>query len=92
MLCYIVPAVEARQHFAFINNFEIILFAFFICIVLLLIFALWKINQKNQTSLLRQAHTDALTGLLNKVYAEHFNDERYGIFQADQRYLCTCNR
>lgn len=71
MLCYIVPAVEARQHFAFINNFEIILFAFFICIVLLLIFALWKINQKNQTSLLRQAHTDALTGLLNKVYAEH---------------------
>ena len=42
MLCYIVPAVEARQHFAFINNFEIILFAFFICIVLLLIFALWK--------------------------------------------------
>lgn len=24
-----------------------------------------------QTSLLRQAHTDALTGLLNKVYAEH---------------------
>lgn len=50
MLCYIVPAVEARQHFAFINNFEIILFAFFICIVLLLIFALWKINQKNQTS------------------------------------------
>lgn len=45
--------------------------AFFICIVLLLIFALWKINQKNQTSLLRQAHTDALTGLLNKVYAEH---------------------
>ena len=71
MLCYIVPAVEARQHFAFINNFEIILFAFFICNVLLLIFALWKINQKNQTLLLRQAHTDALTGLLNKVYAEH---------------------
>ena len=28
MLCYIVPAVEVRQHFAFINNFEIILFAF----------------------------------------------------------------
>ena len=71
MLCYIIPAVDARQPFAFINNFEIILFAFFICIVLLLIFALWKINQKNQTSLLRQAHTDALTGLLNKVYAEH---------------------
>ena len=71
MLCYIVPAVEARQHFAFINNFEIILFAFFICIVLLLIFALWKISRKNQTSLLRQAHTDALTGLLNKVYTEH---------------------
>ena len=67
MLCYIIPAVDARQPFAFINNFEIILFAFFICIVLLLIFALWKINRKNQTSLLRQAHTDALTGLLNKV-------------------------
>lgn len=71
MLCYIVPAVDARQPFAFINNFEIILFAFFICIVLILIFALWKINRKNQTSLLRQAHTDALTGLLNKVYTEH---------------------
>ena len=71
MLCYIIPAVDARQSFAFINNFEIILFAFFICIVLLLIFALWKINRKNQTSLLRQAHTDALTGLLNKVYTEH---------------------
>ena len=71
MLCYIIPAVDARQPFAFINNFEIILFAFFICNVLLLIFALWKINQKNQTLLLRQAHTDALTGLLNKVYAEH---------------------
>lgn len=71
MLCYIVPAAEARQSFAFINNFEILLFAFFICIVLILIFALWKINRKNQTSLLRQAHTDALTGLLNKVYTEH---------------------
>ena len=34
MLCYIIPAVDARQPFAFINNFEIILFAFFICIVL----------------------------------------------------------
>lgn len=71
MLCYIVPAAEVRQSFAFINNYEIILFAFFICIVLILIFALWKINRKNQTSLLRQAHTDALTGLLNKVYTEH---------------------
>lgn len=75
MLCYIVPAAEARQSFAFINHYELVLFAFFICIVLLLILALWKINQKNQTSLLHQAHTDALTGLLNKIYTEHMISE-----------------
>ena len=71
MLCYIVPAIEARQSFAFITHYEIVLFAFFICIVLILILALWKISQQNQRSLLKQAHTDALTGLLNKTYTEH---------------------
>lgn len=87
MLCYIVPAAEARQSFAFINNYEIFLFVIFICIVLILIFALWKINRKNQTSLLQQAHTDALTGLLNKVYTEHMisdwlREEDFEDFQA----------
>ena len=75
MLCYIVPATEARQSFAFINHYEIVLFAFFICIVLTLILVLWKINRQNQSTLLKQAHTDALTGLLNKVYTEHMISE-----------------
>lgn len=71
MLCYIVPSIEARQSFAFIRQYEFVLFGVFVCIVLTLLLIIFKINRKNQTTLLRQAHTDALTGLLNKTYTEH---------------------
>lgn len=70
MLCYIVPASEARQSFSFIAQYEFILFGFFVCIVMILLLAIWKINKRNQRTLIHQAHTDALTGLLNKSYTE----------------------
>ena len=87
MLCYVVPAIEARQSFSFIPRYEFVLFGFFICIVLALLLAILKINRRNQSTLIRQAHTDSLTGLLNKSYTEQtiskwLNSKEFDGFQA----------
>ncbi|MDO5147217.1 MAG: diguanylate cyclase [Eubacteriales bacterium] len=69
-LCYVVPSGIAKEAYAFIPRYELMLAVAFIGSVLAMVCYMMKVNADNERRLVQYAHTDALTGLSNKQNTE----------------------
>ncbi|MCI8319324.1 MAG: diguanylate cyclase [Lachnospiraceae bacterium] len=82
-LCYIVPVSIAQQSYQFVLDYELILFGTLFVATLLLLFVIFRSNNKKQQELIVFGQTDALTGILNKKSSEdQIND-----WLADERCI-----
>lgn len=71
MLCYLVPESVASEDYHFIRQYEYALIGVIIVGVLVMLLALWKLNQEKQKDLMKRAQMDAMTGLLNKTSIQY---------------------
>lgn len=70
MLCYVVGVKDAQQSYSFIIQFESVLAGLLMIGVIVLLYSIWKINQQRHKSLIKKAHFDSLTKLVNKEQTE----------------------
>ena len=66
VMCYNIDADIAQESYMFIIYTEYLLFALFIFALVILLFTIYKVNNKHQKRLLEFARIDALTGIKNK--------------------------
>lgn len=66
MMCYSVDVNKAKEPYTFIIQAEYQLLAIVIVAVLVLLFTIFKLNNKHQKKLIHIAKMDALTGIKNK--------------------------
>lgn len=66
IMCYNIDADVAQESYTFIIYAEYLLFALFVFALVILLFTIYKVNNKHQKRLLEFARIDALTGIKNK--------------------------
>lgn len=75
MLCYVVPVSKVEEGYGFIRYYELILTMVLLGGVAVLLCYIWNENQKEKRALMEYAHTDVLTGVLNKDTTEEETDQ-----------------
>ena len=70
MLCYLVPAAKVREDYGFIRYYEVIFSMVLLGGLAVLLMYIWGIRSREQKELIQYAHTDALTGAVNKDSTE----------------------
>lgn len=66
IMCYNIDADVAQESYTFIIYAEYLLFALFVFALVILLFTIYKVNNKHQKRLLEFTRIDALTGIKNK--------------------------
>lgn len=66
IMCYNIDTDVAQESYTFIIYAEYLLFALFVFALVILLFTIYKVNNKHQKRLLEFARIDALTGIKNK--------------------------
>ena len=66
IMCYNIDVDVAQESYTFIIYAEYLLFALFVFALVILLFTIYKVNNKHQKRLLEFARIDALTGIKNK--------------------------
>jgi diguanylate cyclase (GGDEF)-like protein len=70
MIGYCIPVTKAQEEYNFISRYELFLSIYFAIVVVLLLLLVIHKHNKIQSSLLKFARTDALTGIRNKKNTE----------------------
>lgn len=65
-MCYNIDVDVAQESYTFIIYAEYLLFALFVFALVILLFTIYKVNNKHQKRLLEFTRIDALTGIKNK--------------------------
>lgn len=66
IMCYNIDTDVAQESYTFIIYAEYLLFALFVFALVILLFTIYKVNNKHQKRLLEFTRIDALTGIKNK--------------------------
>lgn len=66
IMCYNIDVDVAQESYTFIIYAEYLLFALFVFALVILLFTIYKVNNKHQKRLLEFTRIDALTGIKNK--------------------------
>lgn len=66
IMCYNIDADVAQESYTFIIYAEYLLFTLFVFALVILLFTIYKVNNKHQKRLLEFVRIDALTGIKNK--------------------------
>ena len=66
IMCYSIDVDVAQESYTFIIYAEYLLFALFVFALVILLFTIYKVNNKHQKRLLEFTRIDALTGIKNK--------------------------
>ena len=75
MICYVIPVSVANANYSFIHNYELILNAYFILLVILLIGRIVSVHTRDYNELVHTAQIDGLTAVYNKEHTQPAIDE-----------------
>lgn len=70
MMCYVVPVSVANASYAFVRNYELALNAYFMILVILLIWRVAMIHTRDRRELVHSAQIDGLTAVYNKEHTQ----------------------
>lgn len=70
MMCYVVPEKSAKEDYQFIRYYEWIMTSVYLILLLLLLWAVYKIGRDRRKELERDASLDLLTNVYNKKSME----------------------
>lgn len=70
MMCYVIPISVANASYAFVRNYELALNAYFMILVILLIWRIAMIYTRDRRELVHSAQIDGLTAVYNKEHTQ----------------------
>lgn len=70
MMCYVIPVSVANASYAFVQNYELALNAYFMILVILLIWRIAMIHTRDHRELVYSAQIDGLTAVYNKEHTQ----------------------
>ena len=75
MMCYVIPVSVANANYEFVHNYELALNAYFMLLVVLLIWRIAMIHTRDHKELVYSAQIDGLTAVYNKEHTQPAIDE-----------------
>lgn len=70
MMCYVIPVSVANASYAFVRNYALALNAYFMILVILLIWRIAMIHTRDRRELVHSAQIDGLTAVYNKEHTQ----------------------
>ena len=75
MMCYVIPVSVANANYEFVHNYELVLNAYFMLLVVLLIWRIAMIHTRDHKELVYSAQIDGLTAVYNKEHTQPAIDQ-----------------